>query len=155
LRGLLPALILLATLGCASVQPSAYQKAAARPTPSTLTPNSRWAVVLLDESGQVAATLVLKLSDVPVKTCDSGNYHRAEVVAEHRLTDGITLHDPAYEVTGSAIRIQLSTGMCDDGYAVVAGVTGSSFDGVHMPEVLFVRKSHRGVRRAFGVWIPD
>lgn len=155
LRALFPVLILLATLGCATTQPSAFQKAAALPTPGTLAPNSRWAIVLLDEHGQMAGTIVVKLSDEPVKTCDSGNYRRVEVLADHRVDDGITLHDPAYEVTGAALLIQLSTGLCDNGYAIIGGVTGNGFEGVHMSETLIVRKSDRAVRRAFGVSIPN
>ena len=112
--------------------------------------------MLLDEHGQVAATIVVKLSDVPVKTCDSGNYRRAEILADHRVDDGIPLYNPAYEVTGAALRIQLSTGLCDDGYAIIGGVTERGFEGVHTPEVLIVRKSEqRAETRAFGVSIPD
>jgi hypothetical protein len=156
----LKALVLLVAcmlvVGCATTQPSAYEKAAALPTPNTLFPNSRWAIVLLDEHGQVAGTIVVKLSDAPVKTCDSGEYRRAEVLADHRVDGGIPLYNPAYEVTGAALRIQLATGLCDGGYAIIGGVTESGFEGVHMPEVIIVPKSEqRAERRAFGVSIPE
>ena len=103
----------------------------------------------------MVGSIVVKLSDVPVKTCDSGDYRRAEILAEHRVDDAIPLYNPAYEVTGAALRIQLSTGLCDDGYAIIGGVTKGGFEGIHMSEVLIVRKSERAVRRAFGVSIPD
>lgn len=154
-KALFPVVLILAALGCATTRPSAFQQAAALPTPDTLAPDSRWAFVLLDEHGQMAGTIVVKLSDVPVTTCGSGDYRRVEVLADHRVDNRITLHNPAYEVTGAALRIELSSGLCDDGYAIVGGVTGSSFEGVHMPEVLFVPKSQRAVRRAFGVSIPN
>jgi len=154
-RALFPVLILLAASGCATTQLSVYQTAATLPTPATLAPNSRWAIVLLDEHGQLAGTLVFKLSDVPAKTCVSGNWLRAEVLADHRVDHSISLNDPAYEVTGAALHIELTTGLCDDDYGIIGGVTASGFEGVHMPEVPFVRKSKRAVRRAFGVSIPD
>jgi hypothetical protein len=59
-------------------------------------------------------------------------------------------------VEGVALRIDLSPGWCDDGYAIIGGVTEAGFKGIHMPEVLIVPSSKPTVLlRAFGVPIPN
>ena len=156
MKALVPLVALFLIAGCATTQPSAYEKAAALPTPKTLFPNSRWAIVLLDANGDIAGDMIVQLSSAPVKTCDSGNYRSVEVISERRSDSSIPLHNPAYEVEGAALRIDLSTGWCDDGYAIVGGVTEAGFEGIHMPEVLIVPRSKRTVLlRAFGVPIPN
>jgi hypothetical protein len=156
MRALLSVLVLLLVTGCATTQPSAYQRAAGLVTPRSLTPGARWAFVLLDGKGQISAHLVVKLSDAPIKTCDSGNYRRVVVESDSRLGSNVPLHDPSYEVVGAAVRIQLSSGLCDDGYAIIGGVTETGFEGVHMAEVLIAPKRGRNlVMRAYGVPVPE
>jgi hypothetical protein len=156
MRALLSVVMFLLVASCATTQPSAYQRAQGLATPHALTPGARWALVLLDGNGQIAASLVIKLSDVPILTCDSGNYRRVEVESESRLDGNVPLHDPAYEVVGAAVRIQLSSGWCDDGYAIIGGVTESGFEGVHMAEVLIAPTRDRNlVKRAYGVRLPE
>jgi hypothetical protein len=142
--------------GCATTQPSDYEKAATLPTPKTLFPNSRWAIVLLDANGDIAGDMVVQLSSAPVKTCNSINYRSVEVISERRSDSSIPLDNPAYEVEGAALRIDLSPGWCDDGYAIIGGVTEAGFKGVHMREALIVPRGKRTVLlRAFGVPIPN
>jgi hypothetical protein len=156
LKALAPLVALFFIAGCATTQPSAYEKAAALPTPDSLLPNSRWAIVLLDANGDIAADMVVQLSSAPVKTCDSGNYRSVEVISERRSDRSIPLENPAYDVEGAALRIQLSPGWCDDGYAIIGGVTAAGFEGIHMPEVLIVPRSKRTVLlHAFGVPLPN
>jgi hypothetical protein len=157
LKALVPLIAVFLIAGCATTQPSAYEKAAALPTPDTLLPNSRWAIVLLDANGDIAGDMVVQLSSVPVKTCDSGNYRSVDVISERRSENSIPLSNPAYEVEGAALRIELTTGWCDDGYAIVGGVTKvGGFEGIHMPEVLISPRSKRiMLLRAFGVPIPN
>jgi hypothetical protein len=155
MRALVCVLVLALAAGCATTQPSAYQKGAALPTPNSLSPNSRWAFVLLDWDGRVAANIVVRLSNIPAITCDGVGYRSAEVISEHR-SDGIPLYSPAYYVEGAALRIQLSTGLCDNGYAIIGSVTEAGFEGIHTPETLIAAKSERtAVLRAFGVPILD
>jgi hypothetical protein len=152
-----PLIALFLIAGCATTQPSAYEKAAALPTPDSLLPNSRWAIVLLDANGDLAADIVVQLSSAPVKTCDSGNYRSVEVISERRSDRSIPpLQNPAYDVEGAALRIELTSGWCDDGYAIIGRVTAAGFEGIHMPEVLIVPRSKRTILlRAFGVPLPN
>jgi hypothetical protein len=126
------------------------------PTPHNLKAGSRWSFVLLNGEGQITATFVAQLSDVAaMETCENGNYRRLEIVSERRSGNSVPLRDPAYEVTGAALRIQLSTGLCDDGYAIIGRVTEAGFEGIHMPEVLIAPKgTHDVVQRAYGVPLP-
>lgn len=156
MRTLALAVALLITTGCATTPPSDYQRGMALATPATLNVNSRWALVLLDGHGQVAGSLVVRLTDAPVKTCDTGAYRRVEVLSDHRVDKSLPLFEPAYLVEGSALRIVLTTGVCDDSYAIIGGVTEAGFSGIHMPEVMIAPKNSRYiVRHAYGVPISE
>lgn len=146
----------LSLAACVSAPPSAFQLAATLPTPNSLTANSRWAITLLDADGGIAGTMVIRLLNSPVDTCDGDDYRRVEIISEHLVDPTIRVHNPAYEVSGAALRVQLSSGLCDNGYAIVGGVANASFEGIHMEEVLVSSVRRRSaVLRAYGVPIPD
>ena len=149
------AIVILLTFldGCATVQLSAYQKASTAATPPTLRPGQKWAIVLLDGEGHVWKTLVVRLTNIPIRTCDSDNDRQLDVISES-VGKGPLLNSPVYEVSGAAMRMQLSSTACDGGYGVIGGVSDSGFEGVHMPEVLFAPK-HSTSGRAYGLPIPD
>ena len=148
-------LVLLLLTGCASNQPSPSQLASSLPTPASLKPGSLWSFVLLNGDGRIAATLVVRLSDESINTCESGDFRRVEVLSKSLTDAAITLNDAAYEVVGAALRIQLSTGLCDNGYAIIGGVKGGGFEGTHMEEVLVAPRATRDVvQRAYGVPLP-
>lgn len=149
------AFVLLLLTGCASNQPSTPQLASSLPTPASLKPGSLWSFVLLDGDGGIAATLVVRLSDEPVNTCESGGYRRVEILSKSKTSAAILVNDPAYQVMGAALRIQLSTGLCDNGYAIIGEVRGGGFEGTHMQEVLVApRATHDLVQRVYGVPLP-
>jgi hypothetical protein len=149
------AIIVLAfhSIGCAVHQPSAYQIASAAPTPLTLRPGQKWAITLLDGEGHIWKSVVVRLTDIPVKTCDSDDDRKLELISES-LGTGPALHEPTYHVTGSAMRIQLASAACDAGYSLVGGVTDNGYEGVHMADVLFAPK-HSASGRVYGLPIPD
>lgn len=150
------ALVAMLTLssGCATRQLSLYEVAAANPTPQTLAVNSKWAITLLDVYGHIEKSLVIRLTDRPAQICESGDYRQLEVISEQGTSGGPRLGNPAYEVKGAALSIQLSTLLCDSGYAVIGGVTSNGFEGIHMEEVLIAPKNVP-IGRAYGVPVLD
>jgi hypothetical protein len=108
---------------------------------------------LLDPEGHVWKSFVVKLTDIPAKTCDSEDDREVAVVSES-IGSGPLLTNPAYHVSGAALRLQLMGAACDAGYAVIGGVTESGFEGVHHAEVLFAPR-HSTAGRAYGVPVAD
>ena len=149
------AVLLLLLTGCASNQPSPPPLASSLPTPSSLKPGALWSFVLLNGDGGIAATLVVRLSDESINTCESGDYRRLEILSKSKTSAAILENDAAYQVMGAALRIQLSTGLCDNGYAIIGEVRGGGFEGTHMEEVLVASRATRHlVQRVYGVPLP-
>jgi hypothetical protein len=153
------ALVLVAGLSmaaCVSAPPSAFQTASTLATPESLSVNARWALTLLDGEGRIAGTIVMKLLETPIETCDGDGYRRVEILSQRLVDTSIRIHNPAYDVSGAALRVQLSTGLCDNGYAIVGGVADAGFEGIHMEEVLLSSAKPRSSSwRAYGVPLPD
>ena len=149
------AVLLLLLTGCASNQPSPPPLASSLPTPASLKPGALWSFVLLNGDGGIAATLVVRLSDESINTCESGDYRRVEILSKSETSAAILENDAAYQVTGAALRMQLSTGLCDNGYAIIGEVRGGGFEGTHMEEVLVASRATRDLaQRVYGVPLP-
>jgi hypothetical protein len=125
------------------------------PTPKTLAPNTTWALALLDAGGKIEKSLIVRLTDIPVKTECDGDQRRIDIISDHGTDDSPKIYKPTYVVEGAALRISLST-FCDDGYALIGGVTRGGFEGYHTPETMIVGKgqAQKG-GRVYGVPLAD
>ena len=127
---------------CSANKPSMYQLESQKPTPKSFSIESRWAFVLLDNSGKIIKSVVLEVTDTDVKTCESGT-KQLKVISENPIGTYPKLFEPAYSITGAAIRISFSPSLCDANYALIGTLTDLGASGSHTPEELTMGNANK------------
>lgn len=140
------AVILLSS--CSSNKPSKYQLESQKPTPKSFSIGSRWAFVLLDNSGEIIKSVVLEVTNVDVKTCEDGT-KQLKVISENPNGTYPKLFEPAYSITGAAIRISFSPEFCDANYALIGTLSELGASGIHTPEELTMGYGNKNVGGKF------
>jgi hypothetical protein len=90
----------------------------------------------LDRRGQLARTLTVRVTEAPAETCTSGDWRRLEVLSE-RPQRRVPTHvpdfgsQPAWELEGSALIIDLNARYCDVAYVLRGHLTAVGVQGTH------------------------
>ena len=150
-------IVLLTQMGCASVResssirPRSFEENGllmSEPTPSAWAIGSTWNFVQYAEDGAVVLEVAFRVTDRPVRTCNSGDW-RALEITKGRVGNGTVPLQHAYNVSGRLLTLDL-TGACDLGHiqgALDQGtfdgqtVGGGFFDGDFHPQRVIGRRS--------------
>src|SRR4051812_6724988 len=87
---------------CSANKPSKYQLESQNQTPESFSIGSRWAFVLLNNSGEIIKSVVLEVTDIDVKTCGPET-KQLKIISENPIGTYPKLFEPAYFITGAAI----------------------------------------------------
>lgn len=128
--------ILISSLvsGCASQAMSEYERLAALPSPASWAPNSVWTLAVVDTKSRLINSMTVRLTEEKAESCTSGDWRRADVLAQmpapHPEFQGIA----AYRLTGRAFVMDLTANICDinnelSGELTEIGVSGSYWSG--------------------------
>jgi len=150
-------IVLLTQMSCASVREAASIKPRSfeengvlmsEPTPSAWAIGSTWNFVQYAEDGTVALDVTFRVTDRPVRTCNSGDWRALEITKGH-VGNGTVPLQHAYNVSGRLLTLDL-TGACDLGYLQGAldqekfdgqTVGGGFFDGDFHPQRVIGHRS--------------
>lgn len=142
-------LLVILLSACASPKLSRYQIESQNPTPKSFSVGSNWGFVLLDSNGEIFKTVIFEITDVEMKTCESGTNKMLKIISESPVGVYPKLLNPAYEVTGAAIRISFSPELCDANYALIGSISELGAVGSHTPEELTFSKQSKNVGGSF------
>lgn len=130
-------LILLLLVGCASKAPSGYSTWASQPTPKVFQSSSKWSLFLLDKKGAIIRSMVVEFSQDSIQTCSSGEFKKLKIISEYPERSKLFLGEPAYEIRGAALIVDLSANLCDAGYELRGKVSDIGVEGDHQPVSMF------------------
>ncbi len=142
-------LLIILLSACASPKPSRYQIESRNPTPKSFLVGSKWGFALLDSHGEIFKTVVFEITDIDVKTCESGITKKLKVISESPVGVYPKLFNPTYKVTGAAIRISFSPELCDANYALIGSISELGAIGFHTPEELIFGRHNKNVGGSF------
>ena len=130
-------LVLLFLVGCASKTPNDYLIWASLPTPGVFQDNVKWSLFLLDKQGAIIRSMVVEFTQDTTQTCSSGDFKKLKIISEYPERSELFLGEPAYEIKGAALIIDLSANLCDAGYELRGKVSGVGVEGYHQPVSMF------------------
>jgi hypothetical protein len=130
-------LVLLFLVGCASKGPGDYITWASLPTPEVFQSNAKWSLFLLDKQGAIIRSMVVEFSQDSTQTCSSGDFKKLRIISEYPERSELFLGEPAYDIKGAALIIDLSANLCDAGYELRGKVSGVGVEGYHQPVSTF------------------
>jgi hypothetical protein len=84
--------------------------------------------------------IVVEFSNEPAQTCSSGHFKKIKVISEYPERSELFLGEPAYEIKGAALIIDLSANLCDAGYELRGKVSNIGIEGYHQPVSTFGRE---------------
>ena len=91
-------------------------------------PGDTWAIILLDDKGNIVRSLVIRITSKPASSCMGGEWKRLEVLAE---SPPAYKDQPAYEITHGELNIDLSINTCDNYYPLHGQLTSLGIQGTH------------------------
>lgn len=113
------------------------QELISRPAPESWNPGSIWVFVLLDAHGEIVRSLTFRITDRPADSCLAGDWRVLETLAERPPRDPMFQGKPAYEISGSAIQIDLAANLCDNSYPLRGKLSERGVGGEHGTETMW------------------
>lgn len=126
-------LVFLCLVGCVSHAPDNYREWSNEETPEIFRYGEKWSIILVDENGSMIRNMVVEFSDNDAYSCSSGDFKKLKVISEYPSRSEAFLGEPAYELNGAALIIDLSANLCDAGYEMRGKLSAKGVEGSHRP----------------------
>lgn len=123
--------IFLLLTGCAHDKASNLVFWESQPTPVIFQNNSKWILFLLDGEGNIIKTLNVDFTHDSADTCVSGVSRKLRILSEAPGRSELFLGEPAYDVRGAVLIINLSANLCDAGYELIGHISMLGVEGYH------------------------
>jgi hypothetical protein len=100
-----------------------------QPTPRSWEPDTTWQFLIIDKRGQLSQALVVRFTREAAQSCTAGVWNKLEVLRQNPPRQPEFIGTAAYELTGSALIINLTANLCDANNLIEGRLDALGFSG--------------------------
>jgi len=149
-RVAIPAAVLVLLLG--AIWLAADTGAAQKRDPAGLEPGDVWSLVLVNEQGTIARSLLVRVTDRTARSCRGGTWNRLEILEERPARNPGDQAEAAYEPSAKDASMDLAIDVCDAYLPLHGRISDVGIEGTHGTLGL---RGARTAGRFYGMKVPS